>query len=52
MKRIIITGASGQIGVELTPYLRNIYGAENVLATARRRSPARCPRAAPSICST
>ena len=39
MKRIIITGASGQIGVELTPYLRNIYGAENVLATARRTVP-------------
>ncbi|NLL36157.1 MAG: L-threonine 3-dehydrogenase [Fretibacterium sp.] len=39
MKRIIITGANGQIGVELTPYLRNLYGAENVLATARRKVP-------------
>ncbi len=34
MKRIIVTGASGQIGVELVPYLRNIYGDLNVLATA------------------
>ena len=33
MKRILITGANGQIGVELTPYLRKIYGSENVLAT-------------------
>ena len=39
MKRIIVTGASGQIGVELTPYLRKIYGGENVLATARRPVP-------------
>ena len=39
MKRIVVTGAGGQIGVELTPYLRKIYGAENVLATARRNIP-------------
>lgn len=39
MKRIVVTGAGGQIGVELTPYLREIYGAENVLATARRNIP-------------
>lgn len=39
MKRVLVTGASGQIGVELTPYLRKIYGAENVLATARRAVP-------------
>lgn len=39
MKRIVITGAGGQIGVELTPYLRAVYGAENVLATARRVIP-------------
>jgi nucleoside-diphosphate-sugar epimerase len=39
MKRIIVTGSGGQIGVELTPYLRRIYGAENVLATARRIIP-------------
>lgn len=39
MKRILVTGASGQIGVELVPYLRKIYGESNVLATARRQVP-------------
>lgn len=33
MKNILIIGASGQIGSELTPYLRNIYGAEHVIAS-------------------
>ncbi len=37
MKRVIVTGSNGQIGVELTPHLRKIYGSENVLATARRK---------------
>ena len=36
MKRIIVTGALGQIGTELVVYLRKIYGADNVLATGRR----------------
>lgn len=36
MKRILVTGAGGQIGVELVPHLRRLYGTENVLATARR----------------
>ena len=39
MKRILVTGSNGQIGAELVPYLRERYGAENVLATARRRVP-------------
>lgn len=38
MKRIMITGALGQIGSELTGKLREIYGAENVLATDIRSS--------------
>jgi nucleoside-diphosphate-sugar epimerase len=38
MKRILITGANGQIGVELTPYLRKLYGSENVLATDLREA--------------
>lgn len=33
MKRIVVTGSNGQIGVELTPYLRKLYGDGNVLAT-------------------
>ena len=33
MERILITGALGQIGTELTVKLREIYGEENVLAT-------------------
>jgi len=36
MKRIIVTGALGQIGTELVVYLRNIYGKDNVLATGRK----------------
>jgi uncharacterized protein YbjT (DUF2867 family) len=31
--RILVTGAFGQIGVELTEALRRRYGRENVLAT-------------------
>ncbi len=33
MTRILITGAFGQIGTELTPELRRRYGNENVVAT-------------------
>lgn len=33
MKRIMITGALGQIGSELTLKLRDIYGTDNVIAT-------------------
>ncbi|MDR2835457.1 MAG: NAD-dependent epimerase/dehydratase family protein [Bacteroidales bacterium] len=32
-KKVLIIGASGQIGSELTPFLRNIYGADNVIAS-------------------
>ncbi|MCL2007329.1 MAG: NAD-dependent epimerase/dehydratase family protein [Treponema sp.] len=39
MKKIMVTGSNGQIGVELVPYLRKTYGAENVLATARKKVP-------------
>ena len=33
MKRIVVTGSGGQIGSELVPHLRRLYGAERVLAT-------------------
>ncbi|HAQ08111.1 MAG TPA: UDP-glucose 4-epimerase [Bacillus bacterium] len=38
MKKILITGALGQIGSELTGKLREIYGHENVIATDIRKT--------------
>lgn len=38
MKKIMITGALGQIGSELIVKLRSIYGADNVLATDIRKT--------------
>ncbi len=38
-KRILVTGAVGQIGSELTMELRKQYGAENVIATGRKTPP-------------
>lgn len=32
-KKVLIIGANGQIGTELTPFLRNIYGNNNVVAS-------------------
>lgn len=40
MKRILLTGATGQIGTELTPFLREKYGDEYVVAVGHRRQPA------------
>jgi nucleoside-diphosphate-sugar epimerase len=39
MKKILITGATGQIGSELTPALRARYGAANVIAAGHSRQP-------------
>lgn len=36
MKKILVTGALGQIGSELTMLLRKEYGVHNVIATSRR----------------
>ncbi|WHX38614.1 L-threonine 3-dehydrogenase [Mesobacillus sp. AQ2] len=38
MKKILITGALGQIGSELTVKLRDIYGQDNVIATDIRQT--------------
>ena len=38
MKKILITGAAGQIGSELTEHLRNQYGNENVIAAIHSNS--------------
>ncbi|MFL0246539.1 L-threonine 3-dehydrogenase [Candidatus Clostridium stratigraminis] len=37
MKKILVTGALGQIGSELTMHMRNVYGADNVIASDIRR---------------
>ncbi len=39
MKRILVTGALGQIGSELVPLLRQRYGAENVIAAGYSKPP-------------
>jgi len=39
MKKILVTGAVGQIGSELTIELRKRYGNDNVLATGRKTKP-------------
>ena len=37
MKKILVTGALGQIGSELVMKMREIYGNENVIATDLRK---------------
>lgn len=39
MRRILVTGAAGQVGAELVPALRAAYGATAVLATDLRAAP-------------
>lgn len=39
MKRIIVTGAVGQIGSELTMFLREKYGGDNVVAAGHHTKP-------------
>lgn len=39
MKKILVVGAVGQIGSELTVELRNMYGGENVIAAGRKSQP-------------
>jgi nucleoside-diphosphate-sugar epimerase len=43
MHRILVTGAAGQIGSELTPALRERYGSENVVATDVKDIKKSCP---------
>jgi nucleoside-diphosphate-sugar epimerase len=46
VKRILVTGSTGQIGSELTPLLRRRYGAENVIAAGHRTEPTEAFRTA------
>jgi len=39
MKKILVTGATGQIGGDLISELSTIYGKNNVIASARRKNP-------------
>jgi nucleoside-diphosphate-sugar epimerase len=39
MKKILVTGSTGQIGSELTLALRKKYGSENVIAAGHKREP-------------
>jgi nucleoside-diphosphate-sugar epimerase len=41
MKKILVTGAVGQIGSELTFALRQKYGNDNVIATGRKTKPSK-----------
>lgn len=47
MKRILITGALGQIGSELTLKLRDIYGADNVIATDIKKNESEAAQSGP-----
>lgn len=47
MKRILITGALGQIGSELTLKLRQIYGNDHVIATDIRKNDSEAATAGP-----
>lgn len=41
MKKILVTGATGQIGSELTLALREKFGADQVIAAAHKKTPGR-----------
>lgn len=38
LKKILLTGSQGQLGIELLPYLKYIYGDNNIIATDIRKS--------------
>ena len=50
MKKILVTGAAGQLGSELVPALRERHGGENVIAAGHRTAlPADVQESGPSI---
>ncbi len=48
-ERILVTGAAGQVGSELVPYLRERHGPENVVATDLNPLPEALARAGPHL---
>ncbi|HEX2253943.1 MAG TPA: NAD-dependent epimerase/dehydratase family protein, partial [Thermoanaerobaculia bacterium] len=48
MTRVLVTGAAGQIGTELVPALRDLHGADAVMATDLRQPPGALAEAGPS----
>jgi nucleoside-diphosphate-sugar epimerase len=46
-KRILVTGATGQIGSELTIALRDKYGRDNVVAAGHKRAPSEALKSGP-----
>lgn len=49
MRKILVTGATGQIGSELVPALRKLYGNGNVIAAGNRTQPSEELTAGPFI---
>jgi len=49
MKKILVTGATGQIGSELVPELRRLYGNDNVMAAGNRTQPSEELKSGPFI---
>jgi len=47
--KILVTGATGQIGSELTLVLREKYGAENVIAAGHKKEPPPALKAGPFV---
>ncbi len=47
IKRILVTGSSGQIGSELTVALRKKFGKDNVVAAGHKREPSEVLRSGP-----
>jgi len=46
VKKILVTGSTGQIGTELTPALRDRFGIENVVAAGHKTKPSAALRSA------
>lgn len=49
MKRILVTGAAGQVGAEMLPALRSVYGEDAVLGSDIREPPAELREAGPWV---